>query len=228
MNDAVSMAVEDATEGDDAGPMTRAEKREAQAARILEAAQKCFVRSGFQGASMHDICREAGMSPGALYRYFPSKESIIEAIAEADRRMDANRIAEAMDSRDIVEGLVAAMMTQIRHTHERGKAPLFTEIRAEAMRNEAIRQTCDCSMENVRGLIFERLKSAVERGEIRPKASIETLLMVMTAIGEGLILNDLPARGVDLDEVEAMVRSSVVANLCPVSTPVRCGGASQD
>ena len=63
------------------GPMTRAERREAQTVRILDAAKKCFVRSGFQGASMHDICKEAEMSPGALYRYFPSKEAIIEAIA---------------------------------------------------------------------------------------------------------------------------------------------------
>ena len=33
-------------------------------AEILAAAQRCFVRSGFHGASMQDICAEAGMSPG--------------------------------------------------------------------------------------------------------------------------------------------------------------------
>src|SRR5215470_19874014 len=38
---------------------------------ILAAAQRCFVRAGFHGASMQDICAEAGMSPGNLYRYFP-------------------------------------------------------------------------------------------------------------------------------------------------------------
>ena len=41
---------------------------------ILAAAQRCFARSGFHGASMQDICAEAGMSPGNLYRYFPSKD----------------------------------------------------------------------------------------------------------------------------------------------------------
>ena len=40
---------------------------------ILAAAQRCFVRSGFHGASMQDICNEAGMSPGNLYRYFPRR-----------------------------------------------------------------------------------------------------------------------------------------------------------
>ena len=64
---------------------SRAERRDQQIQRILEAAKSCFVRSGFQGASMQEICAECGMSPGALYRYFPSKESIVEAICEADR-----------------------------------------------------------------------------------------------------------------------------------------------
>ena len=50
-------------------------------AEILAAAQRCFVRSGFHGASMQDICAEAGMSPGNLYRYFPSKEALIAGIA---------------------------------------------------------------------------------------------------------------------------------------------------
>jgi AcrR family transcriptional regulator len=35
---------------------------------ILAAAQRCFVRSGFHKTSMHEICVEAGMSPGNLYR----------------------------------------------------------------------------------------------------------------------------------------------------------------
>ena len=38
---------------------------------------------------MQEICAEAGMSPGALYRYFPSKVAIIAAIAEAERAQPA-------------------------------------------------------------------------------------------------------------------------------------------
>src|ERR1044072_6668446 len=52
---------------------------------ILEAAQTCFARSGFHQTSMQEICTEAGMSPGNLYRYFRSKEEIIAGIAERDR-----------------------------------------------------------------------------------------------------------------------------------------------
>src|ERR1041384_4309671 len=62
---------------------------------ILAAAQRCFVRAGFHGASMQDICAEAGMSPGNLYRYFPSKEALIAGIAERDRAEVGQQFASA-------------------------------------------------------------------------------------------------------------------------------------
>ena len=91
----------------DEHPRTRAERRDHQVQRILDAAKTCFVRSGFQGASMQQICAEAGMSPGALYRYFASKEAIIEAICEADRADDAKLFAAILSNPDVVEGVVA-------------------------------------------------------------------------------------------------------------------------
>lgn len=61
--------------------------------QILEAALHCFARSGFHGSSMQDVCREAKLSPGAVYLYFPSKESILEALAEAGRSETAEWLA---------------------------------------------------------------------------------------------------------------------------------------
>ena len=55
-----------------------AERRRRQ---ILDAAMVCFRRRGFHQATMQEICSEAGISPGALYRYFGSKSEIIAAIA---------------------------------------------------------------------------------------------------------------------------------------------------
>ena len=52
---------------------------EARRQQILEAARACFARQGFHQTSIKDICQEAGLSPGAVYRYFPSKEHIIAA-----------------------------------------------------------------------------------------------------------------------------------------------------
>src|SRR5262249_26576589 len=77
-------------------------------AEILAAAERCFAQSGFHGASMQEICAEAGMSPGNLYRYFPSKDSIILGIVERDRAEVTQQLAEAPFSADFfgtLEGL---------------------------------------------------------------------------------------------------------------------------
>src|SRR4051812_29463261 len=54
-------------------------------ARILDAAERCFARSGFHRTTMQDVAAEASMSPGNLYRYFRSKEAIVVGLAERDR-----------------------------------------------------------------------------------------------------------------------------------------------
>ena len=57
-------------------------KHEQKRGEILGAALRCFIRDGFRGASTTDICAEAGISPGHLYHYFPSKVAIIEAMID--------------------------------------------------------------------------------------------------------------------------------------------------
>ena len=54
-------------------------------AQILDAAERSFCRSGFHRATMHDVAAEAGMSPGNLYRYFPSKDALVAGLCERDR-----------------------------------------------------------------------------------------------------------------------------------------------
>ena len=49
--------------------------------QILDGAARCFARDGFHGTSMQDVLRETGLSAGAVYRYFPSKEAMIGALA---------------------------------------------------------------------------------------------------------------------------------------------------
>jgi AcrR family transcriptional regulator len=47
---------------------------------IRDAAQRLFVRKGVEGARMEEIAAEAGLSAGAIYRYYPSKEALLQAV----------------------------------------------------------------------------------------------------------------------------------------------------
>jgi AcrR family transcriptional regulator len=194
---------------------TRAERRDQQIQRILEAAQTCFVRSGFQGASMQQICAECGMSPGALYRYFPSKEAIVAAICEADREDEMTCFGVFRDATSALDGLVEGAMAHITHTHKKGSAALFAEMRSESNRNETIRDTVDGHKQEIAVMIGALVNGAIERGEINPAVSLQTLMAVLMSIGEGIAINDLPGRGVPLDEIEKALRAMLVGMLRP-------------
>jgi TetR/AcrR family transcriptional regulator, transcriptional repressor of aconitase len=67
--------------------------------QILDAARLCFIRKGFHLTSMQDVFAEAGLSAGAVYRYFKSKNEIINAIA-VDTQGDAVQLLEALIKQD--------------------------------------------------------------------------------------------------------------------------------
>jgi AcrR family transcriptional regulator len=54
--------------------------------QILEGARKVFFAQGFDGASMGEIAKAAGVSKGTLYVYFDSKESLFEALTTEEKR----------------------------------------------------------------------------------------------------------------------------------------------
>lgn len=202
-------------EADDGVLLTRAERRDQQTQRVLDAAKTCFVRSGFQGASMHDICAEAEMSPGALYRYFSSKEAIIEAICEADRREDARIFEAVLSNPDVIEGLVFGAVTHIRYVHDTNAAPLFAQICAEAMRNDAVESTCRFHMEQVQAMFRDYIGAAWRRGEIDPVVELDILVPALMAIVHGMALNDLPSLDIPFERLEVLVRASLEGMLRP-------------
>lgn len=194
---------------------TRAARRDQQIQRILDAAQACFVRSGFQGASMQQICAECGMSPGALYRYFPSKEAIVAAICEADREDELTCFAVFRDATSAVDGLVEGAMAHIAHTHNKGSAALFAEMRSESNRNPTIRETVDGHKLEIAEMIAPLIHGAMERGEIAPSVELQTLMAILMSVGEGIAINDLPSRGIPLDEIEKAIRAMLTGMLRP-------------
>lgn len=71
---------------------------ETRGEEILQAAVRVFVRKGLDGATMQDIAAEAGLSAGALYRYFDSKEHLVRAVFEDCERQNQTLFAQALAS----------------------------------------------------------------------------------------------------------------------------------
>jgi AcrR family transcriptional regulator len=78
---------------------------DAKARQILDGARTIFLRDGFDGASMNDIAREAGVSKGTLYVYFASKEALFTAYVRDDKRRQAEQMASFADAPTLKEAL---------------------------------------------------------------------------------------------------------------------------
>jgi TetR/AcrR family transcriptional regulator, repressor for uid operon len=152
---------------------------------ILDAAQRCFVRSGFHQASMQEICAEAGMSPGNLYRYFPSKEAIIAAIAERDRAQAAADFAAVDKAPDFFTGIAALGRTYLIERSDEEMA-LCLEIMAEARRNPEVGRIYQEIDREVQSGLVAVLRNAAERGEIPRALDFEKLVAVMMVLGDGV------------------------------------------
>ncbi|MEP9356087.1 helix-turn-helix domain-containing protein [Xanthobacter sp. KR7-65] len=166
----------------------RQDHRQEQRKRILDAAVACFGRDGFHGASMQKICAEAGMSPGALYRYFPSKESIIAAIVESER---ADRVA-ILDSIARAPSVLAALTECLRLVLTEAmfaSARLGPEIMAEAIRNADLRAAVEPHEHESRCQLRNALAIAVTQGEVDPELDLDMVVLMLQLIGDGLILH---------------------------------------
>ena len=109
--------------------------------RILEAAERAFVRNGFHATTMQLVADEAGMSAGNLYRDLPSKEAIVEGLCELDQARRAESFAAFADLMTRNGDLTEAMRKGLReHVFGKlpGKARLIVEIWAEAGRNPRV------------------------------------------------------------------------------------------
>jgi AcrR family transcriptional regulator len=152
---------------------------------ILDAAQRCFVKFGFHQASMQAICAEAGMSPGNIYRYFPSKEAIIAAIAERDMAQAGVDFAAVQEAPDFFTGFAKLGRQYIveRPVEELG---LCAEIRAESLRNPEITRIQRTIDAQVKAGLIGMLRAAEERGEIARDLDLDKFVTVLLAIGDGI------------------------------------------
>jgi len=152
---------------------------------ILDAAQRCFARSGFHGASMQEICAEAGMSPGNLYRYFPSKEALIAGICERNRAEAADSLLAVDRAPGFFEGLAAlARHHVVERTEE--EAGLCAEIMAESRRNPEIARLHTELERDIKSRLVAMLRRAAGRGEISAEVDLDGAATMLMVLGDGL------------------------------------------
>jgi AcrR family transcriptional regulator len=112
-----------------------------QRARILEAAERCFIERGFHAASMAHIAATAGMSAGLIYRYFAGKNEIVQAIVQRHLETDGCPTMQRLNkSEDFCTEALRMFERWRRRDDPSMNAALMLELTAEAARDPEIAQ----------------------------------------------------------------------------------------
>src|SRR3546814_9956155 len=138
-------------------------KHEEKRREILNAAERCFVRDGLQGASISSICAEARISPGHLYHDFASKEAIVSAMIEVRLEEAAARFAKLAEGADVL----SALFCEIEVTRS-GHPRLVLEALSEANRNPAMAKALQKHTKGVHSLLADLLGKGQAAGAIDP------------------------------------------------------------
>jgi AcrR family transcriptional regulator len=178
-------------------------------ARIMETAEALFRRLGFAKTTVADIAAELSMSPANVYRFFASKNAIVQAICKRCLAEVEERAWAVARSKAPAGERLERLVLEILAYH---KENLVTEQRVNELVVAAIEDSWDSIrahkdvMRNVTELI---LRDGIEAGEFEPVAPRETAELIMrsvVAFTHPLLVGQCLEEGQDL-ETEA--RTSV-------------------
>jgi len=173
--------------------------------QIMDAAIACFRRRGFHQATMQEICAEADISAGALYRYFSSKAEIIGAIAEDSRGEGDDALLRTAERDGLVEALCRAGRNFLQKFAD-GDGALIAEVTAEAIRDDAVAAPLRASNDRSVQIFTKAVRAAQQRGEIDPELDPEFTVNTLFAALEGIGLRRAFLRQTDVEGALAQFR----------------------
>ena len=185
-------------------PKVTEQHREARRDQIVDAALRCFGTRGFQRTSMADIIAESGMSAGAIYGHFDSKQQLSLAVA---KRILGNRMTEFGDRVHQTgelpppSAMLRLMMTGL--TSEVRDIALLVQLWGEGVTDPELAGMIGPIFVEVRGVMAPYLtRWAIERRRLAPDAAdawARDIIPVFLGLGQGYIIQSALLPGFDVD-----------------------------
>ena len=198
-------------------------------AQILAAATACFARQGYHATSMDDVVRESGLSVGAIYSYFPSKEDLFLAIAEQRTEQTLAYLNDLFRRPGPLAQKGCEAIDYFFRTLADEAVPLarvHVEFLSEAAKSERIQQRQDQRCQTVRQFLQWLLSNAQREGDIRPDVDVEAAAELMMALSDGILLLSVAGlRHVPLDRLKVAYLAFLNHGLSSPSAPMFSGHA---
>lgn len=182
--------------------------------QVLEAAECCFRRSGFHGASMAEISKAAGMSAGHIYNYFDSKDAIIGTFVEQNIERISALVLDLKQRDDPLQAMIDDTERCVLDNLHPGTWVLPLEIFAEASRNPEVATLLQDADSHSRGALRAVLKlGRAKRGLANDDALLDGRIEALIAMFQGLHLRALHNPTLDETATVAAFRLALAALL---------------
>jgi len=177
--------------------------------QILMASAQLFAKHGFHATGMRQICQAVQLSPGALYRYFASKEAIIAGLIAWDRQ----RTTDWFNELPLDQGLMACLEKikdlSFADFEDEGFFAMWSEITAEAARNPSVREHLAAHYAYVEKLLANLIRNAVKAGDIRPDVLPEQAAVNILCGYEGLMVRRSVLEDFDFEQASTQLLSFI-------------------
>lgn len=169
------------TPRDSSRALPRSQRWEVRQEQLLEVAAQLFAHHGLEGTTTRDIAREAGVSPGLLYHYYPSKEDLLLAVVgHLDPTTRIRELLEGHEERNAVE-VLPRMMAGLSVLFGERRDLIWLLMRA-AERFPAVAEALKRMEQEVATLLAGYLQARVQAGELRPHDSRRLALGMYRAL----------------------------------------------
>ncbi len=182
-------------------PNATRDERQKTHERIIEAAQILFLKKGIAETSMNDIVAESGLSKGALYNHFESKEALLLAIHERQVESTIKSLvssfpmgATALNKLEILGDAVFTSAAE----YPKKFLLMNTEFFIIAARTPALAPGLRRRYDGVHDFIEGLVREGVESGEFREDVDADKVAAILFAAADGLNLHYATA-GIDVD-----------------------------
>ena len=198
-------------------PKVSEEHRTARREQILDAAMIRFADNGFQATGMADVIAATGLSAGAVYRYFKSKDQLIEAIVDRVLSRTADRFGELLAAGSVPEPGAAVRIGVEAINEMASTAPveigrLAVQAWGEALRNDRVSAVVRNAYSVIKGYYAEVSRRAVEAGAVPPGADPDALAAAMYSLTAGYVLQRTLELDVDAQAYGRAVEALLAGN----------------
>jgi AcrR family transcriptional regulator len=190
-------------------------------ARILQMASDLFARNGYDATGVAEICQSAGVSKGAFYHHFPTKQQVFVALLEDWLSGVDNQMQILMtQAADVPQGMVA-MTSLTREIFEKasGQLPMFLEFWRESSHNSLVWNATIAPYRRYTDVFASVIERGVQEGSLRD-VNPRSAARVVVALALGLILQGvMDPHGAAWNEVAHDGMLMLMAGLSKTSQP---------